>query len=374
MGDSPSQHKFDVAIVGAGPAGATAAGLLAAKERSVALIDTKERRDRQSCTGWLSGNVEEFLKALQLSNSDVGAVGIEDVTFFSADFSKSAKPNFTTPPGYVVDRVLFDQRLTDVARTAGTVLFSGQSVTALDLGESHITATLASSDRIQADILILATGRNSPLIQYLRTETGALQSAWYACQVEGDVAPAQDKASVSIVLGLDSAGGYGIAVCSGNRASVGIQSAAASQSIPTALGHLCRVFYDQGVVSVDLSGSAPKQEAVMTPTAVAISMETHVAKRTLIIGDAGGFVSAMSGEGVMPAMWSARIAASLVNEALDSPSPQDVLMRFNTEWRTEMAEYLRLPNTELQYVVPLVFTNQPMADRMGEAFFCGKSI
>jgi hypothetical protein len=49
-------------------------------------------------------------------------------------------------------------------------------------------------------------------------------------------------------------------------------------------------------------------------------------------------------------------------------------MQFDTRWRLAMADYLRPPNTDMQFLVPLIFTNQPMADRMAAAFFRGENI
>ena len=49
-------------------------------------------------------------------------------------------------------------------------------------------------------------------------------------------------------------------------------------------------------------------------------------------------------------------------------------MKFDTAWRTQLADYLRPPQTDIQFLLPLIFSNQPMADRMGAAFFHGESI
>ena len=49
-------------------------------------------------------------------------------------------------------------------------------------------------------------------------------------------------------------------------------------------------------------------------------------------------------------------------------------MTFDTTWRMEMVDYLRSPHTDVRFLIPLVFTNQPMADRMGAAFFFGENI
>ena len=60
----------------------------------------------------------------------------------------------------------------------------------------------------------------------------------------------------------------------------------------------------------------------------------------LLIGDAGGFTSETSGEGIYPALWSARLAAECVIGALASRHPQDQLRHFSSLWRSSMAEYL----------------------------------
>jgi len=106
----------------------------------------------------------------------------------------------------------------------------------------------------------------------------------------------------------------------------------------------------------------------------ALAMESHVSKRALVIGDAGGFVAAVSNEAVCAGMWSAEIAADVVDAALNASSVQDGLAEFETRWRTTMAEYLRMPNTDVQLLWPLVFSNQQMADKMAAAFLLGENI
>ncbi|MCH8148147.1 MAG: site-specific integrase [Planctomycetes bacterium] len=92
------------------------------------------------------------------------------------------------------------------------------------------------------------------------------------------------------------------------------------------------------------------------------------------IGAAGGFVSAASNEGIYPGMWSGQIAADVLITALKGRQSQDELMAFDAAWRMQMADYLRSPNTDHQFLLPLIFSNQPMADRMGAAIFSGENI
>jgi hypothetical protein len=39
-----------------------------------------------------------------------------------------------------------------------------------------------------------------------------------------------------------------------------------------------------------------------------------------------------------------------------------------------MAEYLRRPNADAHFLLPLIFSNQQMADRMAAAFWRGENI
>ena len=137
---------------------------------------------------------------------------------------------------------------------------------------------------------------------------------------------------------------------------------------------IVRLAHEKNVVPIDLSVRAAAAPVLRSPAAAALDMDTHVAKHTLLIGDAGGFISAASNEGIYPAMWSARLAAKAAHSALKSTYSQDELMTFDSLWRMEMADHLRSPHTDIRFLLPLIFSNQPMADRMGAAFFCGDNI
>jgi flavin-dependent dehydrogenase len=112
--------------------------------------------------------------------------------------------------------------------------------------------------------------------------------------------------------------------------------------------------------------------AVM-PAGIALDMETLVAKRCLLIGEAAGFVTAFSNELIYPTMKSGWVAAEAAARALRAPVLQDELLSFSPAWRAELADYLRLPNTDLALLMPLVFNNPQMSGRVARAFLLGQS-
>jgi hypothetical protein len=108
------------------------------------------------------------------------------------------------------------------------------------------------------------------------------------------------------------------------------------------------------------------------PFAGALAHE-GVANRTLLIGPAGGFFSAC-GEDLYPNCWSAIYAADAAKKALKERHLQDALQPYRQRWRTTLGNYLRGPQQNLRFLLPLVYRNQVMTNRLAESILLGKSV
>jgi flavin-dependent dehydrogenase len=124
-----------------------------------------------------------------------------------------------------------------------------------------------------------------------------------------------------------------------------------------------------------------RPDGAAVPAGAAVDFENHVGKRTVLVGDAGGFASAASGEGIYPGIRSAAIAAQCILKALEADrgripgsTCQDQLMTFHTMWRQQMAPHLQMPNVNVTFLLPLIYTNQEIADRFGRAFLFGENL
>jgi len=384
------EEIYDVAIVGAGPAGATAAIQLGRKGYQVALVDRAAFPRPVSCAGWLSAMVEPLLAELALPVKTLLKSPFRDVTLFNADLTKSAKPRFESSAGYLVDRAAFDNALVKAAVQHGVTLYQSSAVTDIRLKERSVDVALANAKRISSRLLLLASGRGSELLDRIGFPRQSGGNPLWSAQAEavgihsvaaGLKRPASDAATatsaephVGVVLGLDGGGSFGLCCTSKDRVLVNVNWAGARErAIPT-LVELCKAAFRNRAVPVDLSKQAESAELVRSPASVALDMDSHVAKNTLLIGDAGGFISAASNEGIYPAMWSAKLAAQAIDSALQSDLTQDELMTFDSLWRTQMADHLRSPHADIRFLLPLIFQNQPMADRMGAAFFFGENL
>ena len=149
--------KFDVAIVGSGPAGSTAAALLARRGVSVALIDRDEFPRDKLCGEFLSYDALPILERLgAIEAIDAAAaprirsgriVGSTRVRQF--DFPYAARG---------VSRLFLDDLLLRTAEASGAQTFTGWTATGLDA--AHVTIERASEPRtLNARVVVGAWGR-----------------------------------------------------------------------------------------------------------------------------------------------------------------------------------------------------------------------
>ena len=115
-----------------------------------------------------------------------------------------------------------------------------------------------------------------------------------------------------------------------------------------------------------------QMQSMDIPAAGALSREI-VGNRTLLFGPAGGFYTACL-EDLYPNCWSAVFAVEAVREALKHPHLQDALQPYRQSWGTTLGEYLRGPQQNLRFLLPLVYRNPVMTSRLGESILQGKSV
>ncbi len=364
---------YDVVIVGVGPAGATAGALLARKGHSIALVGRGRALGEDSGIGWVGAQAATLLEA---TGTDVVGVldrPIQRVEFLNAELNQTTTPTLASAPGFVINQGAIEDALIKTAAAAGAQTMCDSAVTNLVVREDAVDVHVEGGGRISGRILLLATGRRCSLADRLGL-TGPAGTHWSAhLRVPLAKASGDGEPTATIVLGLTREGGFAVILACGNEKTVSVTMPGSQNDALAWLGRLCRLLTSLQMLPGGLDDPVG-QAIVVPPSPAALEMESHVGKHALIIGEAGGFVAAVSDEGIVPGIWSAKIAAEVVTDALSSVQSQDRLMTFDTRWRLEMAEYLRPPNTDMQFLVPLIFSNQPMADRMAAAFFLGENI
>ena len=67
-------------------------------------------------------------------------------------------------------------------------------------------------------------------------------------------------------------------------------------------------------------------------------------------------------------------SGSPAKKALKEPHLQDAIKPYRQKWRTTLGDYLRGPQQNLRFLLPLVYRNQVMTTRLSESILLGKSV
>jgi electron transfer flavoprotein-quinone oxidoreductase len=171
--------KFDVAIVGAGPAGATAAYLLAKAGLEVIVIERGPSPGSKNVSGGLiySKIYHDIFPNFWDEAPVERAITGHTIVFLSEDASTAldfrSEAGTTTPyNAFSVLRAKFDPWLADQAEAAGATVLPGFTVDELLVEDGRVTGVKAGEDELPADVVVVAEGTRSQLLQQagLRSE------------------------------------------------------------------------------------------------------------------------------------------------------------------------------------------------------------
>ena len=143
---------LDVAIIGAGPAGARAAYVLARRGARVAIFDASHPREKP-CGGGVTG------RALALVADAIDAAAFPRTMIRTARFAPDAVVELTGGALVVASRATFDGALLDAAIAAGAEMVRAR-LTDLAIGREGVTID-TTAGRFSAAFIVGADGANS---------------------------------------------------------------------------------------------------------------------------------------------------------------------------------------------------------------------
>jgi geranylgeranyl reductase family protein len=288
-----------VVVVGAGPAGASAARAAARAGARTLLLERAELPRYKTCGGGLigvSGDVAEIDLAPLVRDSVTNL----ELTLDGKHRLRRHAPGHA-PMFRLINRADFDAALTDAAVAAGAELRTGAVVTGIDdepggPGAGGVTLRVRGGPGVRARAVVAADGSASRLGAYVGVQTGQVDLG-----LEGEF-PAQDSRWAGTAL-LDwgpAPGSYGWVFPKGGLLTVGVIG-------PRAHAAALRSYYAKLVASVGLSGVTPPVETghltrVRTPG-------SPLAKGSVLLaGDAAGLLEPWTREGISFALRSGRMA------------------------------------------------------------------
>lgn len=159
---------YDVAVVGAGPAGAWAATLLSSRGARVVMFDPSHPREKP-CGGGITGRALALVQP-RARLAGLQVVSIRSARFLTADDDEGVVVDLVDGPLsqrrgeearlVVASRSHFDSLLLDTARDAGTHLVEAR-VTRIERVDAAFQLTTAAHGRFAARAIVGADGTNS---------------------------------------------------------------------------------------------------------------------------------------------------------------------------------------------------------------------
>jgi geranylgeranyl reductase family protein len=299
--------EYDVVIVGAGPAGSSAARFCARKGLRTLLIE-KDRFPRyKPCGGCLSPRV------LRELDFDIG--GVIQGTVSEARFTFQLEDPFSIayqdPIGYLVKRESLDHLLCRKAQEEGADLYDERRVVGFQQDGEGVDVSIEGGESVRCRYLIGADGARSIVSHSLRE--GVMRKTGMAYAGEARL-PHGIQGRWSFVH-LDLGGipcGYGWIFPKGNFVSMGVGVLFPSK------GMRLKSRFDRSVSSVDYIKRAEMERACFYPLPTFSPDDLPPSRgRVALVGDAANLIDPMTGEGIYYALRSGHMAGEAVVKAVE---------------------------------------------------------
>ncbi|MEM9172032.1 MAG: geranylgeranyl diphosphate reductase [Pseudomonadota bacterium] len=305
---------YDVAVIGGGPTGATAAHELAQAGHSVLLLDKRGRI--KPCGGAVPPVlVREFDIPEHLLEAKVTDARMVSPTNVGVDMSVG---------GWVgmVDRGEFDEWLRERARSAGAERVNG-SLKHLQTGDDH-PPRITYQENESRDVVTVSA-------RYVIGADGARSNVARQCIPKADKIPHVFAYHEIIESPQDGDNGfdgkrcdvyyqgdvspdfYGWVFPHGKKTSVGMGTAVQGYSLRSATERLRQRAGLTGAKTIRTEGA---------PIPLRPLRRWDNGKDVLVAGDAAGVVAPASGEGIYYAMFTGRAAATAVHQAITTNNPK----------------------------------------------------
>ena len=314
-------ESYDIVIIGAGPAGSSAAQAAAQRGARVLLIDRRQRIGIPvQCAEFVPQSISRhasFSSACVVQRVEAMVTHLPDGTSYQM---KS--------PGYMLDRSLFDKELVASAALAGAKI--SIETKAVGLSAEGLTIERGSEKKIiRSKIFIAADGVHSTIARFV-----GQPSLKTTVALQYEVVTPEPQNHVDVYFHKDYEGGYAWFFPKGRTANVGMGLVPSKTAqLPTLLGDFLKV----------LSKSKKLRRAeIVSKTGGSIPCEFYwktFFDNVLLVGDAAGHAHPITGAGIFNAVVGGEIAGRIAAEAVEKGTLRH-LENYEFEWQEAFGKSL----------------------------------
>ncbi len=314
MGEASFTESFDIVVIGAGPAGSSAARAAAARGARVLVIDRRHRIGIPvQCGEYGPQGISRYV---HFSSSSV-VQEVETMITHLPDGSSHVMKS----PGFMLDRSLFDQDLASAALRAGAQIATGARGLGL-VPEGVVIEHRRSRKVLRSKVAIGADGARSSVGRWVSQRPTRKVVA-----LQCEIANPNPQKDVDVFFLPDYEGGYAWFFPKGKTANVGVGvSSSKTSALPTLLNHFLGLLRNFGRVS---TLQIVRKTAGAIPCSVPVKT---VFGNLLLVGDAAGHAHPITGAGILNAVIAGEMAGRIAADATLT-GKLDRLERYESEWR-----------------------------------------
>ncbi len=332
---------YDVIVVGGGPAGSTTARRAAQQGLSVLLVDKEKFPRAKPCAGGINEPVEQ---SLDFNIDKVIHRRMYGQTLFApsglrVDCSRPKRA------GAMVMREEFDHLLLQKAEEAGAEVRTGERISKVSNSSERVMVETADGSVYTGSYLVGGDGVNSIVAKQIGFYDGWKgNTAAVAIEIEAEVGEEAvtricgvpyDKEGTTIHIYFGPVP-YGYVWCFPKRSILSIGAGCRQDKAQNMRANFMAWFEKfkkvHNIQPKILSDSAARLPFLR-------AAKTTVKERSILVGDAAGFVNPFDGEGIQMAIKSGIIAAPILKKAIESGDPS-VLKEYEKGWKAQLKETL----------------------------------
>jgi flavin-dependent dehydrogenase len=362
-------HLYDVAIIGGGPAGSTAATLLAKAGRRVIVFEREKFPRFHIGESLLPFSVQTFDRLGLREKLDdafmpkfggeiMAACGTKGVKFYFKDGFRSQRDR-----AYQVTRSEFDELLLDHSRENGAEVREETEVKKIDFTADRVKIAIESSggakSTIDARYLLDCSGRQTLLgsfFNFKKTYEHLQKFSVFAHYENIGRLPGRDATLIRMVRGLDR--WFWMIPLTATRTSVGVvMDTSAFRATKLAPEVALETFIGEQPLMAERMKEAVRVSPVYSTGDFSYRNTRLAGDRWLMAGDAAGFIDPVFSSGVFLAIMSAEKAADTLEQVLRDESKRrrlfkkycrtvnrimDIYLTFVNAWYQRSKEFLEV--------------------------------